>query len=85
MDDFNSQSDRLLGYARREGKEIIVSRNYGNVAVFRVLMKAGLQFSSWRFAQFDEVCESLRNDPDNLVRKGLEIIRAATYVARNQD
>ena len=75
---------QILRYARREGKEIIASRNYGNVAVFRVLMGAGLQFSSWRFAQFEEICESFSSDLENLVRKGLEIIRVATYTPRKE-
>jgi hypothetical protein len=76
---------QILRYARREGTEMIASRNYGNVAVFRVLMKAGLEFSSWRFAQFEEICESFNSDLENLVRKGLEIIRVVTYTPRNKN
>jgi hypothetical protein len=76
---------QVLRYAVREGKKMISSEDYGNVAVFQILMKAGLQCFSWRLAQFEDVCESLENDPQNLVRKGLEIIKVTTYVARNKN
>ena len=75
----------ILGYARREAKEMMASGDYENLAVFQILMKAGLQCFSWRLAQFEDVCESQENDPQNLVRKGLEITKVTTYVARNKN
>jgi len=75
----------ILRYARRVGREMITSRNYGNILVFRVLMNAGLQFSSWRFGQFAEICESFSSDLENIVRKGLEIIKVMTYTPRKKN
>src|SRR5208283_5012701 len=74
----------ILGYARSQANTMLKSGDYENLAIFRVLMRAGLQFSSWRFAQFDEVFESLKNNPENLIREGLEIIRVATYTPRKE-
>src|SRR5208283_3425293 len=74
----------ILGYARSQAKTMLKSGDYENLAIFRVLMRAGLQFSSWRFAQFAETCESFKQDPESLVRKGLEIINVATYTPRKE-
>jgi hypothetical protein len=45
----------------------------------------GLQYYDIRLYQFEEARESFQDDPEKLVRKGMEIIRAAVGVAPRKE
>ena len=75
---------RVLFYALREGKKMLASGSYEFVRVFESLCLIGLQCYSFRLYQFEAVRESFQNDPENLVRRGVEIIKAA-YSTRNEN
>jgi hypothetical protein len=72
---------RLLLYALREGQKMMDSGTYEWVKVFECLTWIGLQYYDFRLYQFESVRQSFQDDPENLVRKGIEIIRAATGVS----
>jgi hypothetical protein len=75
----------VLRHAVREGRKMLAEKGCDEFEeVFRVLVKAGLQCYSFRLAQFEEVCESCVGDPENLVRKGMEIVRVAAYSPRKK-
>jgi len=76
----------VLRHAVREGRKMLAEKGCDEFEqVFRVLVKAGLQCYSFRLAEFEEVCESCVGDPENLVRKGLKIIKIATYSPRKKN
>ena len=76
---------RLLLYALREGEKMLADKDYEFAKVFEILAWIGLQFYDFRLYQFEAVRQSFQDDPESLVRKGIEIIRAATGVnPRNQ-
>jgi len=75
----------VLRHAVREGRKMLAEKGCDELEqVFRVLVMAGLQCYSFRLAQFEEVCESCVGEPENLVRKGMEIIRVAAYQPRKK-
>ncbi len=77
---------RLLRYALIEGKKMLASGDYEFVKVFEILAWIGLQYYAYRLYQFESVRQSFQDDPENLVRKGVEIIRAAAGVSpRNKN
>jgi len=67
----------VLHYALSESRRILTEKDFQFVRVFEFLIRAGLLCYSFRLAQFEEVCESNKDDPESLVRKGVEIITAA--------
>jgi hypothetical protein len=76
----------VLRHAVREGKKILAGETYESMKeIFQVLTRAGLQCYSFRLAQFEEICESFKEDPENLVRQGIEIIRIAAYSPRKKN
>jgi hypothetical protein len=75
---------QVLRYALREGKRMLASRDYEFVKVLEFLLGAGLQPYAVRLYQFEAVRQSFQDDPENLVRKGLEIIKVATYKPRKK-
>ena len=76
---------RILLYALREGKKMMDSRNYEWVKVFESLTWIGLQFYAYRLCQFEDARQSFNDDPENLVRRGVEIIKAVAYTPRNKN
>jgi len=72
--------NRLLRYALIEGKKMMDSGNYEFVRVFESLCWIGLQYYAYRLYQFEAVRQSCEGDPENLVRGGVKIIRAAVGV-----
>ncbi len=72
---------RLLLYALREGQNMMDSGNYEFVRVFELVAWIGLQYYAYRLYQFESVRQSFQDDPENLVRKGVEIIGAAVGVS----
>lgn len=72
---------RLLLYALREGKKMLTSGDYQFARVFEVLTWIGLQYYEFRLCQFEAVRQSCEDDPENLVRGGVKIIRAAAGVS----
>jgi hypothetical protein len=75
----------VLRHAVREGRKMLAGQIYESMKeIFQVLTRAGLQSYSFRLAQFEDICESFRDDPENLVRKGLEIIKVAAYQPRKK-
>jgi len=79
-----STCKRVLRYALAEGKKMVASGDYEYVKVFQMLTRAGLQCYSFRLHQFEDLCVSCEEDPENLVRKGMEIIRVAAYSPRKK-
>ncbi len=76
---------RLLLYALREGKKMMDSRNYEWVKVFESLTWIGLQYYAYRLCQFEDARLSFNDDPENLVRRGVEIIKTVAYTPRNKN
>ena len=76
---------RLLLYALREGKKMMDSRNYEWVKVFESLTWIGLQYYDFRLCQFEDARLSFNDDPENLVRKGVEIIKTVAYSPRTKN
>ncbi len=72
---------RILLYALREGKKMLASGDYEFVRVFESLTWIGLQWYDFRLCQFQHARESFQDDPESLVQRGVEIIRAATGVS----
>jgi len=78
--------NRLLHYALIEGKKMLAGKDYEFVRVFEVVAWIGLQWYDFRLCQFEHARESFHDDPENLVRRGVEIITAATGVSpRNKN
>jgi hypothetical protein len=67
----------VLRYALSDGKKMLSDGAYGFVNVFEFLLRAGLQPYSFRLYQFEAVRETFKDDPENLLRRGIEIISAA--------
>jgi len=76
---------RLLLYVLREGKKMMDSRNYEWVKVFESLTWIGLQYYAYRLCQFEDARQSFNDDPENLVRRGVEIIKSVAYTPRNKN
>ena len=77
---------RLLLYALREGEKMLTSRDYEFVKVFEILAWIGLQYYAYRLYQFESVRQDFEQEPEKLLRKGIEIIRAAAGVSpRNKN
>jgi hypothetical protein len=77
---------RILLYALREGKKMLTSRDYEFAKVFEILAWIGLQYYDFRLYQFEAVRQACQDDPENLVRGGVKIIRAAAGVSpRNKN
>jgi len=76
---------RLLLYALREGKKMMGSQNYAWVKVFECLTWIGLQYYDFRLCQFQHAREFFQDDPESLVRKGVEIIKTVAYTPRNKN
>jgi hypothetical protein len=60
-----------------EGKRILAEKDFEFLRVFEFLTRAGLLCCSFRLYQFEAILQSFQDEPENLVRKGVEIIRAA--------
>jgi hypothetical protein len=75
---------RVLRHALAEGKKMVASGDYEYVKVFQMLTRTGLQCYSYRLHQFEDLCQSCVGDPENLVRKGMEIIRTAVFTPRKK-
>ena len=74
-----------LRHAAREGRTMLAEKTCESMKeIFQVLTRAGLQCYSHRLAQFEDACQSFEDDPEILVRKGLEIIRVAAYSPRKK-
>ena len=67
---------QVLEYALREGRKMLSEEDYEFVRVFEILIRAGLLCCSFRLLQFDEVRDSSQDDPENLIRRGIEIIES---------
>jgi hypothetical protein len=68
---------RVLSYALGEAKRILDEKDFEFLRVFKVLTRAGLLCYSFRLCQFESACATVQDDPENVVRKGVEIIKAA--------
>ncbi len=77
--------NRLLRYALIEGKKMLADKDYEFVRVFEVVAWIGLQYYDYRLCQFQDARESFQDDPESLVRKGVEIIKTVAYTSRNKN
>src|SRR5208283_1997636 len=78
--------NRILLYALIEGKKMLADKDYEFVGVFESLTWIGLQYYDYRLCQFQHARESFQDDPERLVQRGIEIIRAAAGVSpRNKN
>ena len=67
---------QVLSFAVSAAKRMLTEKDY-NISVFRLLACAGLQPYSFRLLQFESLCESFQDDPQSLIRQGMEIIETA--------
>lgn len=67
--------DLVLGYARLEAERMLAEGDYDFVNVFELLVRAGLMPFCFRFYEFEDAREAFRDDPENLIRRGVEIIK----------
>ena len=70
---------RVLMTALREGKIMEEQSDYRFVQVFEVLAWIGLAYDSERLAQFEEVRTSLKDDPEEMVKRARDILRDALF------
>ena len=82
-DEHNSKE--VLEYALREGRRMLSEEDYEFIKVFEILIRAGLLCCSFRSLQFEEVRESFQDDPQNLIRRGIEIIESTDLSHRNDN
>jgi len=76
---------RILKYALIEGKKMLESRDYEFAGIFELLCWIGLQPYATRLYQFEAVREMFEDDPESLIRRRVEIIKAALYSPRNKN
>jgi len=69
----------VLLCALSEGKRILAEKDFEFLRVFEFLTRTGLFCYSFRLAQFEDACDSFQDDPENLVRQGIEIIEVVTF------
>jgi len=67
----------VLLSALSEGERILAEKDFEFLRVFEFLTRTGLSCYSFRLYQFEAILRSFQHEPENLVRKGVEIIRAA--------
>lgn len=67
----------VLHYALRETRKMLTEKDFEFVRVIEFLIRAGLEPYSFRLYEFEAVRDTFKDDPENLVRKGVEIIRSA--------
>ncbi len=70
----NEMDDLVLSYALVEAERMLAKGDYDFVNVFEFLARAGLMPYCYRFYEFEDARETFRDDPENRVRKGVEII-----------
>jgi len=75
---------RVLRYALREGKKMIVSGDYEFAKVVELLIWASLVPYAMRLYQFEAVRQSCASDPESLIRQGVEILRATAFSPRKK-
>lgn len=75
----------VLLCALGEGKRILAEKDFEFISVFEFLTRTGLFCYSFRLAQFAEVCESFKDDPASLVRRGIEIMEAITFIPPDEN
>jgi hypothetical protein len=69
--------EEVLLCALSEGKRILAEKDFEFLRVFEFLSRTGLSCYSFRLYQFEAILQSFKDEPENLVRRGVEIIRAA--------
>ena len=74
----------VLRYALREGKRILAEKDFQFLRVFEFLTRTGLLCYSFRLYQFEAILQSFQDEPENLVSRGVEIIRVAAYSPRKK-
>ena len=78
------KSRRVLGYALRESRKMIASGDYEFARVVELLTWASLLPYAMRLYQFEAVRQSFQDEPENLVRQGVEILRATAFSPRKK-
>jgi len=68
-----------------EGKRILAENDFEFLRVLEFLTRTGLLCYSFRLCQFEAIRETFRDDPKNLVRKGVEIIGAALGIPQDEN
>lgn len=76
---------QVLHYALDEGRRILAEMDFEFLQVFNLLIRVGLFRYSFRLYEFECVGQSLQGDPENLIRKGVEIIEDALGVPRSEN
>jgi hypothetical protein len=69
---------QVLGYALLEGERMLSEEDFRFLGVFEFLLRAGLEPYIYRLGQFESVVDSFQDNPEKLIRGGLEVIRATT-------
>jgi hypothetical protein len=76
---------KILLYALREGQKMLDSGTYEWVRIFESLTWIGLQPYYFRLYEFEEARDFFQDDPEKLVRKGMEIIRSTVGLAPRKE
>lgn len=69
--------NRVLHYALAEGRRMLAEEDFEFLGVFEFLTRTGLFCYAYRLYEFEFVRESCGEDSENLIRRGVEIIRTA--------
>jgi hypothetical protein len=72
-------SKRIIMNALREGKIMAEQSDYRYVQVFVVLGWGGLQCDQERLSQFERILQSFADDPEELVRRGRDVLKDALF------
>jgi hypothetical protein len=75
----------VLRYALSMGERLVSEKDFEFVNVFEFLIRSGLEPYSCRLYQFEAVGEKFKDDPEDLLRKGVEIIKDALGIPRNEN
>lgn len=70
---------QIIMNALREGKIMAEQSDYRHVQVFVVLGWGGLQCDPERLAEFERVIQSFADDPEELVRRGRDVLKDALF------
>jgi len=70
---------RIIMNALREGKIMAEQSDYQHVQVFVVLGWCGLSLAAARLTEFETVLQSFADDPEELVKRGRDILKDALF------
>jgi hypothetical protein len=67
---------QVLTYALVEGERMLSEKDFKFLGVFELLLRAALEPYTYRLGQFEHALDSFQDDPEQLIRGGIEVIGA---------